>query len=278
MFLSFCAVHAGAESQCWKNRDEIVYPIILSYGDLRDERDFAAFRAHYDAFREKNYSFVSLADFLAAAHEGKSLPEKSVIFTFDGAFASQWPAAQFLAKEGRKAVFFVPSNWVGRSDGESARMDWAQLREIKANRRFEIGSMSYSHPDLKTVREKSLVRELERSAKALRQGLAMGAHEPRYIAYPYGSYDAAVAREAARFHSLALTRSQDALATPDFDLGIDPCFQVPRLAIDVALRSPEKLFARIERYGMQLVRFTESVQRTPSSVERAWPLRHFDRP
>ncbi len=60
---------------------------------------------------QKNFNIISLADVLNFHENGTTLsPDKpNILFTFDDGLAEHLTAAEFLANEGIKAVFFIPT-------------------------------------------------------------------------------------------------------------------------------------------------------------------------
>src|SRR3712207_4348797 len=106
------------------------------------------------------------------------LPGPKLAVTFDDAFKSVFDlAAPVLARAGVPGTVFVPTahagarrmvwpgidQWVGTEhEDELEAMSWADLREL-ADRGWEIGSHTRTHPHLTTVDDRTLADELEGS-------------------------------------------------------------------------------------------------------------------
>jgi peptidoglycan/xylan/chitin deacetylase (PgdA/CDA1 family) len=127
---------------------------------------------------------------------------KTVVFTFDDAFASvKTYALPVLEKLGLKATVFAPTDYISRqaplawsglrhwqdsSDaGELTAMTWDDLGEL-AELGWEIGSHSKTHPMLTSLDDDALASELRESREecATRIGRPVTA-----LAYPYGDVD-----------------------------------------------------------------------------------------
>jgi peptidoglycan/xylan/chitin deacetylase (PgdA/CDA1 family) len=148
------------------------------------------------------------ATFTEAIQNPSGWPTLAV--TFDDAYRSVIElAAPILEAHGIPGTVFVPTDFVDRGERlswagireweggayeqELLPLDWEQLREL-ANNGWEIGSHTCSHQQLIGLDQATRADELSRSRSVVedRLGLACTA-----IAYPYGSADQTVARDAA---------------------------------------------------------------------------------
>lgn len=136
---------------------------------------------------------------------------KTVAVTFDDAYRSiAEQALPLLSSLGLPATLFVPTLWVGRSapmgwrgidryiggshETELLPMSWAEISSL-ADAGWEIGSHTRSHPDLRTIADRSLADELAGSRADCEQRLGRPCVS---VAYPYGSADPRVIRAARR--------------------------------------------------------------------------------
>ncbi len=139
----------------------------------------------------------------AALAEGA--PRKAVVVTFDDAYTSILDAGlPVLESLGVPATVFVPTDaaseagqmewselaqWVGGEHEHELRcMSWAQLRTL-AERGWEIGSHTCSHPRLTEVGAERMESELSLSRAACEEETQQPCAT---LAYPFGSYDATV--------------------------------------------------------------------------------------
>lgn len=120
----------------------------LAYHRLVDQPDghnvtVDTFREHMEALYAGGWQTVTLGELAAFLHDGKALPERSVLITFDdGAKQSFYPTDPILRSLGFSAVNYIiakapfqPESTYYLSDAEIARM--------LASGRWEIGSHSY---------------------------------------------------------------------------------------------------------------------------------------
>jgi peptidoglycan/xylan/chitin deacetylase (PgdA/CDA1 family) len=144
----------------------------------------------------------------------ETVPERTVVVTFDDGFASVLLAAPVLEAAGFPATVFVPTRFVdtgeplsfaqahGLADGahtEALRpLSWEELADLR-DRDWEVGSHTVTHPRLTTLDDNALREELELSREAIQRRL--GACTT--VAYPYGHADARVAAAAERAGYLA---------------------------------------------------------------------------
>jgi peptidoglycan/xylan/chitin deacetylase (PgdA/CDA1 family) len=120
--------------------------------------------------------------------------------TFDDAYTSIAGALDLLERLGVPATIFAATAFAdgGRPldvpelaedaiahPDELETMDWAELRAL-ADRGFEIGSHTVSHPHLPRLGEAEIDRELRESRVRCEDQLGRPC---RYLAYPYGEHD-----------------------------------------------------------------------------------------
>lgn len=163
--------------------------------------------------------------------------QRTVAVTFDDAYRSVLELAlPILDRFGMPGTVFVPTDfpdhdgpmswpgidgWLGGPHEDELRcLSWTELRDL-ANRGWEVGSHSCSHPYLTRLDDGALERELRQSRQRCEQELV---RECRSLAYPYGDYDLRV-EEAAR--SAGFTT---AVTVPDLLTSDDP-LQHPRIGI-----------------------------------------------
>jgi peptidoglycan/xylan/chitin deacetylase (PgdA/CDA1 family) len=140
--------------------------------------------------------------------EAGSLPQRSVVVTFDDGYASTLRAKPILDSLGYPATVFPvlrfvdsaePLGWPGIDhwrDSEFAPelqpLTWAQLEGL-VEAGWEVGSHTLCHPLLVSLDDATLRTELRDS----RLGISAKLGACDTIAYPYGEADERVARAAA---------------------------------------------------------------------------------
>jgi peptidoglycan/xylan/chitin deacetylase (PgdA/CDA1 family) len=165
-----------------------------------------------DAFAEQ------LERKLAAGYQGLTLSAsqapgrsgKAVVVSFDDGYLSTLTrAAPILARLGIPGTLFVPSDYIGSEEpmswpgidgwldgphrSELTPLDWDQVGQL-AERGWEIGSHTCSHPRLTRLDGGRLEREMTASKAAIEAKLDRACTT---IAYPYGDVDDRVAGAAA---------------------------------------------------------------------------------
>ena len=144
----------------------------------------AQFESHLEYLTDAGYHAITLDDLLYALAQGRELPAKPVILTFDDGYEDNFTNAfPLLQKYDMVGHFFVISDFVNQE--RPGYMTWPQIEEMAAaGQRF--GSHSRDHPSLKGQSDDYLVWQALGSKEALAEHL--GQH-PRWISYPAGKYD-----------------------------------------------------------------------------------------
>jgi peptidoglycan/xylan/chitin deacetylase (PgdA/CDA1 family) len=134
-----------------------------------------------------------------------------VALTFDDGFASvSEHAAPVLAELGAPATLFLTTERVGLDNRwpsqpagapHSAMMQWSDVQRLAANG-WDIEAHSLHHPDLRTLSDQELERELLEPCARIEEKLG---RRPRFLAYPYGYFDQRVAARARAHFECSLT-------------------------------------------------------------------------
>jgi peptidoglycan/xylan/chitin deacetylase (PgdA/CDA1 family) len=142
------------------------------------------FDRHLAFLHDQGYSVVTLDDLLYALAQGRPLPPKPVILTFDDGYVDNYTEAfPILRKHSMVGHFFIISDFVNA--GREGYMTWPQIEEMSAaGQRF--GSHSRDHPNLKGQSVAYLVWQALGGVEAINEHLG---YHPRWISYPSGAYD-----------------------------------------------------------------------------------------
>ena len=177
----------------------------------------AAFRSQLRALQRAGYRGVTLRRVWDAWHHGGSLPRKPVVLSFDDGYASQLRSAlPALQRAGWPAVLNLTLSNLPKLAGASG-----VRRMVRAG--WEIGSHTLSHPDLTTLADAALRRELRDSRARIRRLFGQPAS---FFCYPSGRYDARVVRAVRDAGYLAATTVRPGYATPTADPYALPRIQV----------------------------------------------------
>lgn len=204
------------------------------------------FAAHMTWLAKQGYHSASCAD-LDAFLQGKPLPDKSVMITFDDGYLDNYVHAYpVLRRLGLHAIVFAVSDWIGNDDevrpvageasapvtfnhrectdrirngrADSVMMRWAEVRQTLADGTFEFHSHTASHTRWDKIcanpaeKSEKLAADLHRSRQAMKQQLGL---DDTHLCWPQGYFDAdyqAVAR-AQGFSTLYTT--EPGTTTPD---------------------------------------------------------------
>ena len=211
---------AGVTRLCaWSTRKQVK---ILCYHSITEESDDVAdpyklhlparlFRVHLEHLRQ-NYHLLSLPDYVAARRNRQSLPDNTVVLTFDDGFRNFYTvAAPILAEFGFPATVFLITGktsetvlpLTGRELRDERHLAWDEVRNLMRHEHITIGSHTHTHRRLPQVLPEEAQRELKRAHDVLAQRL--GRHALA-LSYPHGQTSPAVQElVAAAGYSCALS-------------------------------------------------------------------------
>ena len=101
-------------------------------------------------------------------------------------------ASPVLARLGMRATAYVITSRL--KNGYPLFLTWRLLRQLPS-RGIEIGSHTATHVDLTSLSDQDAARELVQSRRAIERRLR---RPVRWLAYPFGDYDARIERLARR--------------------------------------------------------------------------------
>jgi len=182
--------HVGASIACGRHPELTIAP--------------EQFRRQVRWLVRRGYSAIRTSDWLAWRRGATALPRKSVLMTFDDAYADLVDHAfPVLWEYGFGAVVFVITQLVGKNTPWDGRrlMSADQIREWAA-KDIEFGAHSRTHPHLPNLASREMAEEIEGSARDLAEILGGGAVS---FAYPYGAVTKTVRECVQRTFALAVT-------------------------------------------------------------------------
>ncbi|NMO90356.1 polysaccharide deacetylase family protein [Actinomycetospora sp. TBRC 11914] len=227
---------------------------VLAYHAVEDVRDDVIgrwsvsperFAAQLDALVDAGFGFLTPERFVAHLTEGAALPDRSVLLTFDDAYASVYDqAAPVLRGLGASALVFMVSSRIGshnawdtdRGGAQLPLLDGDQLRKL-VDEGWEVGAHTRSHARLVGLDALGLRQEL---VTPRRDFVDAGLSFPRTVAYPYGEHSArvrAAAREAGYDVAFGLEETRRAPS-------LRSRHAVPRIEVTRDL-GPEELLRRV---------------------------------
>jgi peptidoglycan/xylan/chitin deacetylase (PgdA/CDA1 family) len=150
------------------------------------------FRRQMKLLARLGYRTVPFADLVEAYTGQLSLPRRAFVITFDDGYRNvgQW-AAPTLAQLHFTATVFIVSQRVGQTNSwdrdldrpELPLMDWEELKSL-AERGWEIGGHTRTHPRLDTLNDEQALEEIAVARDEIAQRL--GGIRPQTFCYPFG--------------------------------------------------------------------------------------------
>ena len=194
-----------------KPAEGVRVPVIMYHAVIADEKRLgqyvispAELESDFRWLQENGYTPVLSEDLLAYTEEGRALPEKPVMLTFDDGYYNNYLYAFPLAQQyGMKFVLSPIGKctdlYTETPDGSPyyAHCTWAQLKEMQESGLVEIGNHSYDlHSTEGTLGTKRHAEEtMEAYTARLSSDLLLAQEkirmhlgaEPVLFAYPFGA-------------------------------------------------------------------------------------------
>lgn len=133
--------------------------------------------------KEAGFDFVTIKDLADDLDDKNTLPEKSVILTFDDGYRDFYTDVfPILKKYQVKATIFVVPNFLDKPNN----LDTWMLKEIVKSGLVEVGAHTMNHAYLSGLPLNRVEYEVKESKKALEKILGI---QIVSFAYPYGAFD-----------------------------------------------------------------------------------------
>lgn len=164
---------------------------------------------------DRGYETISQLQLYEALMEGKALPDKPVMLTFDDGYRGVATIAAPIMKQfGYVGTAYVITDRIAeRKNAAPTWLTWSQLR-ILEQRGWDIGSHTVSHTEIPSMTPAAALKTLRQSRFTLERHLG---HPVQWFCYPAGSVDAKSV-EAVRKAGYVLattTKSGDTLSARD---------------------------------------------------------------
>ena len=211
------------------------HAVILAYHHVADDTPSstsispAQFRRHLEYLRDNGFTVIGLDTLISSLRSGRQLPDRAVAISFDDGYISIYEQAfPMLQTFDYPFSLFLSTQPI--NDGQSNYMSWQQIREM-TDAGVVIGNHMIDHPYmLENKQGESDQQRLQRLRQELLQAeqtiLKQTGQSHRYLAYPYGEYDAAIKAMLSELgfvglaqNSGAVSSHSDFLALPRFPLG-----------------------------------------------------------
>lgn len=201
----------------------------VPYAELWTPKE--TFRSTIDLLARSGYRGVTLDQVWKAWHGGPGLPAHPIVVSFDDGYLSHFTHAKpVLRAAGWPGVLNLEGSNIGKG-GLTRR----QVRTM-IGAGWEVDSHTLTHPDLRTLDDASLARELEGSRALLRREFGVPA---AFLCYPAGRFDARVVAAARAAGYRAATTVDPGTASPS-----DDPFALPRIRVN-GTDSPETVLRNV---------------------------------
>lgn len=143
-------------------------------------------------FLERNYNVIPLSQFVAWRQGSGTIPTNAVVITFDDNYEGNYDFARpIMAELGHVGTNFAHTGYVGvltsRDHG-----DWAELNNEIATGVMDVQAHTVNHVNLTTDPNPDF--ELQQSKASIEANIP--GHTCRFLAYPFGGYNATVISKA----------------------------------------------------------------------------------
>ena len=148
------------------------------------------FEAQMEYLAAEGYTTITIDEMMDALENGTSLPEKSVIITFDDGYADNYEYVYpILKKYGFKATIFLIYDFTNTYPNY---LTWEQIAEMKDSGLIHFESHTMTHANLAELTSVDELRhEIADSHDLLSEKLGYDMH---YIAYPGGRVNEEIER------------------------------------------------------------------------------------
>lgn len=166
--------------------------MVLNYHKVVDEHmslsvPLADFEQHMKWLQEYGYTSITPEDLYEFIVNGRELPEKPVLITFDDGYKDNYTNAYpIMKKYGFKGTIFVVTGFLGVYDNY---LTWEQAKELTDNG-FSIESHTHNHKSMTEASDDDISKELAKSRDTIKEKLGV---EADFIAYPTGTYNLHIA-------------------------------------------------------------------------------------
>lgn len=205
---------------------------ILTYHSIDDSGSpvslsRAKFREHMRHLSKAAIKVLSLEEAAGYIREGRPLPPKSAVITFDDGYKNFYESAWPVLKEhGFIATVFLVTGLVGKTNKWDAGskdipslplLSWDEIAEMAAAG-IDFGAHTINHIDLSKATPEEAQAELVGSKRAILRYLG---NEPKSLAYPFGRFSDEAVKIAKENFLLACTTKRG-VAGPESDVHLLP--------------------------------------------------------
>lgn len=170
------------------------------------------FERHLELIEAQGYQVISIERVADALRKQKSVPDKTVVITFDDGYRSIFDTAFPMLKK-RDWPFTVFVNTQPHDEAHATHMTWSELKTLSKHNDVTIANHSHSHAFL--IRQKQSAAdifksEIEKTEARIKQKLGVS---HKLFAYPFGEYNSGLMTQLEQHGYLAFGQHSGAVAT-----------------------------------------------------------------
>ena len=140
------------------------------------------FEKQLDMLQRNGFTSVGLQELRAAKQNGKKLPAKPVLLTFDDGHLDNFTYLfPILQKRNVKALIFLVTDFIGKRPDY---LTWQQVQQMQQSGLVEFGSHTVTHARLRQLSDDEIMRELTQSKHVIEDQLHSLCDA---FCYPFGS-------------------------------------------------------------------------------------------
>jgi len=171
--------------------------IVLTYHRVTNELPDKYIKVSVDNFRKQmeflkrhSYKSISLEEAYAFIKNGKEIPKKSILITFDDGWKDNYLNAYPILEEyGFKFAVFLTVDKIGK---DKQFLNWDEV-SLMAREGTDFGSHTLSHSDLSQLNNSQLYKELAESKRIIEEKIGKSVE---FLCYPKGYFNLEVKRLA----------------------------------------------------------------------------------
>ncbi len=142
------------------------------------------FRLQLEYLRDNGYEDISLYEMQYALTQGREIPEKSVIFTFDDGYRDNYEYAFPIMQEfGFTGTLFLVTEFM--DEGREEYLTWDMALEMH-EAGWDLEPHTKTHASLTEHNHDYVIYEVLGSMETIKHYVG---YQPRFFVYPYGAYD-----------------------------------------------------------------------------------------
>lgn len=209
-------VGMGAASAAWGQ-----VPVLLYHAHPTFGYSVALFAQHMDFLASNGYHTITPDGLLDWMDFDSPLPPRPILVTLDDNYIPVYDEVfPILRDREMVAVNFAHTDYVGVVTGSGDHCDWAEIATMESAGVVLTESHTKTHQNLTTLSNSAAQNEIAGSKAAIEANLP--GKVCRYLAYPYGAYNATHVTMAsnAGYRAAFTTANQKAYrTTPRFEIG-----------------------------------------------------------